>query len=325
MRRRVRITLAPGVLLLAGCISEAATTGASCIAPANPGGGWDLTCRATAQALGTNAPGARVLPVTNMPGEGGGVAFAKVLAESRHGRDPVIVAASPSTLLGLAQHHYGERTEKDVRWIAAVAAEPSVIAVRSDAPWHSLAEFVAAWRAHPESITIGGGSVVGGQDHMKMLLLARAAGVEVRSVKYRPLSGPLEAITSLRSGEIQAFPGDASEVQRQVASHEIRVLAVLGDQRSPGVLAGVPTAREQGFDVTWIVWRGFYTTPGITNVEYRAWVDRLRAMASTPAWKAVLAKNALIPFFLGGPEFERFVMEQTANYRTVSKEVGLIP
>jgi putative tricarboxylic transport membrane protein len=310
-------------VVLAGCASEAATTGASCIAPANPGGGWDLTCRATAEALGTTAPGAHALHVQNIPGEGGGVAFAKVAA-GKEGSERLIVAASPSTLLGLAQRHYGQFTERDVRWIAAVGAEPSVIAVRPDAPWRTLGDFVAAWRARPEAITVGGASAVGGQDHMKILLLARAAGIDVRRVRYVPLSGPLEAITSLSTGTIQVFPGDLSEVHQQVETKQLRALAVLDEKRASGAFEKVPTAREQGLDVSWVVWRGFYAPRGTTDAAYEQWVERLRVMAASPEWNALLARNGLSPFFLGGKEFQEFVTGQIAAYRTVSKEIGIV-
>jgi putative tricarboxylic transport membrane protein len=311
-------------LLLVGCASEASTNAGTCIAPSNPGGGWDFTCRTTAQMLGTLAPGGRPLLVTNIPGDGGGVAFARMVTESR-GNERVIAAASPSTLLGLAQHHYGAKTERDVRWIAALDAEPSVVAVNADAPWRTLNEFVTAWRAHPDRITIGGGSAVGGQDHMKMLLLARTAGMDVRRVQYLPLGGPAEAISLLRAGTVQVYPGDVSKVLREVERGELRVLAVLGEKRTKGALAAVPTAREQGFDLVFVIWRGFYAPPGISDAAYHQWVMRLRTMSTSPEWKSLLARNGLTPFFLGGREFEQFVTEQTAAYRTVSKEIGVIP
>src|SRR3982074_2000546 len=89
--------------MLAACASERTTAGGACIAPANPGGGWDFSCRAVAQMLGARAPGGQPLRVTNMPGEGGGVALKSIL-RAGHAHDAVIIAASPSTLLGLAQH-----------------------------------------------------------------------------------------------------------------------------------------------------------------------------------------------------------------------------
>jgi putative tricarboxylic transport membrane protein len=87
----------------------------------------------------------------------------------------------------------------------------------------------------------------------------------------------------------------------------------------------VPSAREQGLDVVWVVWRGFYAPPGISDAAYRDWVERLHVMSSSPAWTALLARNGLAPFWMGGQQFERFVSEQTAAYRTVSQEIGIIP
>jgi putative tricarboxylic transport membrane protein len=48
-------------------------------------------------------------------------------------------------------------------------------------------------------------------------------------------------------------------------------------------------------------------------------------MSTSQEWKTLLARNGLTPFFVGGPEFEQFVTEQAAAYRTVSKEIGIIP
>jgi putative tricarboxylic transport membrane protein len=296
----------------------------SCIAPANPGGGWDLTCRAAAEAFALVDSTIPLLSVVNMPGEGGAVAFAAA-TERMQGNENVIVAASPSTLLGLAQSHYGEHVETDVRWLAALGSEPSVVAVASDAPWRTLEALIEHWRRYPDSVKVGGGSVHGGQDHIKTLLLARAAGIDLQRVRYEALSGPPEAIEALRSGAITVFPGDASEVIRQVARKELRVLAVLGAQRMVGAMADVPTAREQGYDVAWDVWRGFYAPPGIGDEAYEAWVSRLEALSESTEWKATLERNAMTPYFISGAEFEAFVVEQTAAYRSVSKAIGVIP
>ncbi|MDQ6689302.1 MAG: tripartite tricarboxylate transporter substrate-binding protein [Gemmatimonadota bacterium] len=310
-------------LMLTACASEGKTSGGSCIAPANPGGGWDFSCRAVSQALGTSAPGGEVLRVVNIPGEGGGLAFKSIRARARD-VDPVIVAASPSTLLGLAQHRYGQNSEHDVRWIAAVDAEPSIIAVSARAPWRNLSQFITAWRAHPDSVIIGGTSGVGGQDHMKMLLLARAAGLDVRRVRYQPVTSAAEAIAMVNAGSLQVFPAELSKMLPQVERKELRVLAVLDGRRAQGLLANVPTAREQGLDVVFVVWRGFYAPRGLNEKAYQQWVESLRTMSASPAWKGILNRNGLTPFFLGGKEFESFVTEQTAAYRNVSREIGIV-
>ncbi len=313
-----------GCLLLLGCGANENTNGGTCIAPANPGGGWDFSCRAVSLALKSRAPGGQVLKVINLPGDGGGVAFRQIVRDSATAQ-PLIAAASPSTLLGLAQGHYGDFSETNVRWIAAIDAEPSVIAVSASAPWRTLDEFVRAWRVHPDSVVIGGTSDVGGQDHMKMLLLARAAGIDVRRVRYRPIASAADAIAQLQSNAIQVFPAELSKMLPQVQGKQLRVLAVLGQQRATGLLASVPTARERGFDVVFVVWRGFYAPRGISDATYKEWVAAMSATNASPGWKATLARNGLAPFFLAGSEFERFVTDETAAYRRLSKDIGLIP
>jgi len=160
---------------------------------------------------------------------------------------------------------------------------------------------------------------------MKMLLLARAAGLDVRKVRYEPVATPAEAIARVKDGSLQVFPAELSKMLPAVQRKELRVLAVLGERRAPSLLADVPTAREQGLDVVFVVWRGFYAPPGLSESEYREWVETLRTMSASPEWKGVLEKNGLAPFFLGGKDFETFVAQQTAAYRTVSKEIAIVP
>jgi putative tricarboxylic transport membrane protein len=128
----------------------------------------------------------------------------------------------------------------------------------------------------------------------------------------------------IRAGKIQVFPAELSKMLPEVERKELRVLAVLGEKRATGLLATVPTAREQGFDVVFVIWRGFYAPAGISETEYQNWVASLKAMTATAEWKAILTKNELSPFFLGGKDFEKFVSDQTAAYRTLSKDIGVV-
>ncbi len=323
-RRAARSMCAAAVALLAvSCGDGGGQARLECVAPANPGGGWDLTCRTVAQALRELQLAPGMMRVRNVPGAGGGVAFSNVVAQQPN-HEGLLVAASPSTLLGLAQNQYGQFTEDHVRWVAAVGAESSVITVRADAPWRTLDEFVAAWRTNPGSIAIGGGSAVGGQDHMKALLLARAAGVRPQEVRYVPFDGGGEALTALLGNFLQMFPGDASEILGQLEAGNIRVLAVLSPEREGGMLANTPTARELGYDVDWVIWRGFYAPPNISEEAYDQWIQRLGAMVESEQWPELLARNGLSPYYVAGPEFEALVNEQTETFRALSREIGLV-
>jgi putative tricarboxylic transport membrane protein len=219
-----------GVLLGAAAACAPPERPAECIAPANAGGGWDLTCRAVARTMGELGLVRGAMRVTNVPGAGGAIAFAHATVE-RKGDGNVLVAASPATTLRLAQGQFGDFTEGDVRWVGAIAADYGVIAVRPDAPWRSLDGLIEAWRGNPARVVVGGGSAAGGQDHMKILVLARNAGLDPLRVRYVPFDGGGEAMTALLGGFIQVFSGDATEARAQVDAGALRVLAVFAPER----------------------------------------------------------------------------------------------
>lgn len=319
MRRSAALTAA----LLLACTPPTDSRGWECIAPAAAGGGWDLTCRSVASALRTAGVAEAPVRTTNMPGAGGGVAFAHTV--TRRDTDPnLLVAASPSTTLRLAQRQYGHLTEDDVRWVGAVGAEYGILAVAADAPWRDLAALFRDWRADPGSIVVSGGSTVAGQDHMKVLLLAESAGLDPLRIRYVPFDGGGEAMTALLGGFVHVFSGEASEVEGQVAAGRLRVLTVLAPARAAGPLAGVPTAREQGLDVTWVTWRGFYVPAGIGDDAYATWVERLRVLVRSQAWEDARRAARLEPFPLVGAEFDAFVREQVDDFRAMSRAIGLI-
>ncbi len=295
-----------------------------CIAPAAPGGGWDFTCRQvgkTLQDLGL-VPG--TMQVTNLAGGGGGVAFAEVV-NKRNDSNDLIVAASSATSTRLAQGAFPGNTMDQVRWLASVGADYGIIAVAADSPINTLPELMDAIKADPSSVSVAGGSAVGGWDHLKVLIAANAAGVEdVRTVKYVAFDGGGEAVTQLLAGSVQAFTGDASEAKGFVDSGDIKVIAVLAPERLEGDFGEFPTAAEQGIDAVGANWRGFYAPGGMSDEAYAYWVDAIGKVYDSEEWKATMAQNGLAPLDLRGEAFQGFVQESVTQISDLSKEIGLI-
>ncbi|MFT7028238.1 MAG: putative tricarboxylic transport membrane protein, partial [Paracoccaceae bacterium] len=295
-----------------------------CIAPANPGGGWDFTCRQvgkTLQDLGL-IPG--TMRVTNLAGGGGGVAYAEVV-NKRGDNSELIVAASSATATRLAQGAYPGNTMDQVRWLGAVGADYGIIAVAKDSPIKSLTELLDKMKADPRSIAVAGGSAVGGWDHLKVLLAAKKAGLkDVRQVKYVAFNGGGEAVTQLLAGSVQVFTGDLSEAKGFVDSGDIRIVAILSPERLDGDFAAYPTAREQGVDVIGANWRGFYAPAGISDEAYDWWAAQIAAVYASAEWKGVMTQSGLAPLDLTGAEFQAFVADSVASIQDLSREIGLI-
>jgi len=320
---RLYAILVTMVLATACTPPDPSRRGVECIAPAAAGGGWDLTCRVTGRILAELGLVPGQVATLNMPGAGGGVAFAHSVAQRRS--DPnVLVAASPATTLRLAQRQFGHLGAEDVRWVGALGAEYGIVAVDADAPWQTLRELLEDWAARPDQIVVSGGSAVAGQDHMKILLLGQEAGLDPLRVRYVPFDGGGEALTALLGGFVQVFSGEVSEIESHLETGSIRVLGVLSPEPLDGLLAGVPTAIEQGYDVEWVTWRGFYVPGGVSDEVYDGWVERLTAVAASDAWAVARTQARLRPYFLVGADFEAFVMEQVGDFRDLAHDLGLI-
>jgi len=295
-----------------------------CIAPANPGGGWDFTCRQVGKVMQDEGLIDKTMQVTNLAGGGGGVAFAEVV--NKRGEDNnLIVAASSSTSTRLAQNAYPGNTMDQVRWVASVGADYGVIAVAKDSPIQTLPELLDKVKADPTSVAFAGGSAVGGWDHLKVLIAAKADGVEdVRRVKYVAFDGGGEAVTQLLAGSVQAFTGDLSEAKGFVDSGDIKVLAVLAPERLGGEFAAFPTAKEQGIDALGANWRGFYAPKGMSDEAYNAWVDKIATLYASDEWKKVMEVNGLAPLDLKGAEFDKFVADSVTQIADISRQIGII-
>ena len=324
MCRRAACWLLAGLTLgVLACEPSQGSGVIECIAPAGPGGGWDRACRTAAAALGDLDLVPSSVRTTNMLGAGGGIAFAHMVSDRATDPD-VLAGASPATTLRLAEGQYGHLTENDVRWLGAVGAEYGVFVVRADSPWETAQEFIAQWRADPGSIVVNGVSEILGQDHVKALLLARAAGIDPRAVRYVPFDGSGDAIAAVLGGFVDVYSGEESEVGPLVEAGELRVLTILSPERVEGTLASVPTATELGYPVEWVAWRGYYLPGGISDEQYDVWVQRLSRMVATDRWDAALTQARLRRYVMLGREFEAFVYAQVDEFRGLARDLGMI-
>lgn len=108
-----------------------------------------------------------------------------------------------------------------------------------------------------------------------------------------------------------------------LSGDKIRVLAVFSDERLPGQLANVPTAKEQGYDLVWPIIRGFYVGPKVSDAEYQWWVDAFNKLQQTDEFKKQRDLRGLFEFNMSGKQLDEYVKKRNTDYREQAKAFGL--
>ncbi|WP_330982540.1 MULTISPECIES: tripartite tricarboxylate transporter substrate binding protein [Enterobacterales] len=324
MKKQILRTLVTSALLLssANALAVEAPERTECIAPAKPGGGFDLTCKLIQVSLMETHAIEKPMRVTYMPGGVGAVAYNAIVAQ-RPGEPGTVVAFSGGSLLNLSQGKFGRYNVDDVRWLASVGTDYGMIAVRNDSPWKSLKDLLTTMEKDPNKVVIGAGASIGSQDWMKAAKLAQQAKVDPHKMRYVAFEGGGEPVTALMGNHVQAVSGDLSEMVPYLQGDKIRVLAVFSENRLPGQLANVPTAKEQGYDLVWPIIRGFYVGPKVSDAEYAWWVDTFQKLQQTEEFKQQRDLRGLFEFNMNGKELDAYVKQQVTEYREQAKYFGL--
>ena len=312
---KILVAIFAAVLLLAGQVQAA-----ECIVPSKPGGAMDLTCKLARKGLAT-MPGNQPMKLVYRPGGIGAVAWHSLVSQ-RRAEPNTLVAFSGGSLLNLAQGKFGKAKADDVRWVAALGQDYGMIAVRSDSPYKSLADLVAALKRDPSKVLIGVSGTIGSQDWLKVALLVRQAGLDPKVLRFVALEGGGESFTAMQANYVQVVSGDASEAS--LAGGKIRVLAIMSERRLPGVLAGVPTAREQGYDLVWPVIRGLWMGPQVDAADYQQWVKTFEHLMATPEFARLRAEAGLYPFSLTGQALTEYVHKAVDDYGKRASQLGLV-
>ena len=286
--------------------------------PNSPGGGYDLTARTAVKIMEDDDITGRV-EVFNVIGAGGTVAMARLMNEEGNGDLMMMMGLG---VVGAVYTNGSNALATNATALAKVVEEQEGVLVPADSPFTTIADFVAAWKADPARVTIGGGSSPGGPDHLFPMETARAVGVDPRKVNFISYDGGGDLLTALLGKKISAGTSGLGEYVDQIEAGQVRVLAVSGDERAEGIDA--PTLKEAGIDLTFTNWRGVLAPPGISEQSKQALVKVLEDLHGTDAWKEALVKNGWSDAFMTGAPFEQFLKDQDQRVSSTLTELGLL-
>jgi tripartite-type tricarboxylate transporter receptor subunit TctC len=290
------------------------------IVPFPPGGQGDLAARPIADALQKRLGQAVI--VENRAGGGGKTGNA---AAARAEPDGYTLLMTLSSLAVLPEaDRLFERPSlyevDDLAPIARILADPTLLAVPADAPWKTLADFVADAKARPGVIPYGSSGPYGTL-HVAMEMFAAEAGIKLLHV---PFTGAGPALNALLQGSIQALASAPGVLRAQADAGAIRVLANWGDARVAS-FPDVKTFKELGFpDVEFYIWAGLFasakTPPAILN-RLRTEVKDIMA---EPATTRIFENAGSPPAWLDAPDFAKFVEADSTRLIRAVKKVGKV-
>lgn len=282
-----------------------------------PGGGSDLLARAVATMMEKE----RLLPVrmqvVNKTGGGGAVAAAYLAEKARD--QNTIGFFTGVWLSGPLTSAEAKVTLRDLTPIARLVLEPALIAVKADAPYKTLADFITAAKERPGQLKQSGGSPTS-RDNVVRQLLQKATGARWAYISF---PGGGERIAALLGGHVNMMVIEPEEAGEHIRAGTMRVLAQISERRLPG-FPNAPTLKEAGFDVPVVPQvRGMVAPPGIprANVEY--WEDFCRRLTLSQSWQKYIADNQFENGYQSAADLAKFYDEFTGRMRDILKDAGV--
>lgn len=281
--------------------------------PFSAGGDSDLSGR-TAMDAAQKHLGQPIITV-NRPGAGSAIGYNFINTAPPDGQSIVWTSGSLLTVANAGNLPF--KYDK-IRHIARMGVIPTVIAVKTDAPWKDLKEFMAFAKANPGKVKLGD-SGTGSFTFVASKILEKANGVKFTNV---PVGADRRAATIL-SGEVDASIVHPGEVISLHKGGDVRFLAISIDERHPQ-FPDLPTFKEQGFDIGVVNFRGVGAPPGTSDEIVKRYADAFEKASTDPVWLS-MAEGRLVykSSFLAGDEYQAFLAKQNAQIHEVLVSVGL--
>jgi tripartite-type tricarboxylate transporter receptor subunit TctC len=289
------------------------------IVPFPPGGLADIVARPVAEAMSRDL--GQPVVIENKGGAGGGIGMGLVAKSPPDGYTVLLALSSFSVipeadaLLGRAPMY----SFASLRPIARITADPTVLAVRAEAPWKTVKDFVEDAKKRPGAINYGSSGNYGTM-HVPMEILAQNAGIKMTHV---PFTGAAPAIVALLGGQIDAVSTGPATVLQHVKSGKLRVLAHWGNGKLDA-LPEVPSLKDAGYNAEYAQWSGLFVPAGTPEPVAQRLRAAARVAASDPKVKEVILNAGSPILYQDTPDFEKYVQSDVTRMADVIKKIGKV-
>ncbi len=328
MKRKLMQT---GLVMLAGLSPIAAqawepTKTVEFIIPAGTGGGADQMARAVQGIVAKHGLMKQSIVPINKAGGAGSEGFLDVKGAKG---DPHKIIITLSNLFTTPLATGVPFNWRDLTPVQMLALDQFVLWVNAKTPYKTAKDYVeAAKKAGPGKMKMGGTGAKQ-EDQIITAALEQRTGAKFT---YIPFKGGGAVATQLVGGHVDSSVNNPIEAVAQWRAGNLRPLCVFDPKRMPYKnkvtdkmsWADIPTCKEGGLDVDYLMLRGIFMAPGVTQEHVAYYLDLFKKVMATPEWNALMEQGAFNRTTLAGKEYADWVAREEARHVALMKGAGFI-
>lgn len=285
----------------------------------SPGGGQDRSARFVQKLIQDRKLVEEPTAVVNKPGAGSSIAYT-FLSQQKGNAHTIMLLTVPlltNYITGITAVSYADLTP-----ISTLFDDYIVATVLPNSPIQSGQDLLGRIKKDPASVSVGIPSITGGGG-LAILLAAKAAGINPKRVKTVVFKSGGDSVSALLGGHIDVMMSTTAAPVAQLKGKNVRVLAIASPKRLHGMLASVPTWREQGIDVVFSNWRGIVGAPGLAPEQVAYWEGVFAKLVEIDEFQADLRRRFWVSHYRNSAGMAAFLKEQQEQLRVLLGDLGM--
>ena len=299
------------------------------IVPAGTGGGADQMARIIQSIAAKHNLMKQSMVVVNKGGGAGAEGFLDVKGAKGDAHKIIITLSNLFTTPLATGVPFNWR---DLTPVQMMALDQFVLWVNADSPYKTSKDFINEAKARsgdPSKRFKMAGTGSKQEDQIITAAIEQSAGIKMT---YIPFKGGGDVAVQLVGKHVDSTVNNPIEAVAQWRAGKLRPLCVFDPKRMPYKAkvtstqswSDIPTCKEQGLDVDYLMLRGIFMAAGVTPDQVQYYVDLLKKVRETPEWKDFMEKGAFNQTALSGKEYADWVAKEEARHVGLMKKAGFI-
>jgi len=296
------------------------------IVPAGTGGGADQMARFLQGVVTKHNLMKQPLIVVNKSGGAGAEGFLDI--KNAKG-DPNKIIITLSNLFTTPLATGVPFNWKELTPVGMLALDEFVLWVNAETPYKTAGEYVNAIKTGDNGKFKMAGTGSKQEDQIITVAIEKVVG---KKMTYIPFKGGGDVAVQLVGKHVDSTVNNPIEAIAHWRSGALRPLCVFDGKPLPypnKVTAtqswqDIPTCKASGLDVEYVMLRGIFMAPGVTQEQVDFYIDLFKKVRALPEWTKFTEDAAFNNTFMTGKEYVDWLTKAEATHKTLMQEAGFI-